>query len=66
MEAVKAVQPSRFKSHAAREANLPSSPGEKAGRVNEGFGAREEEDDVVGDDDECEDETLMVSRDVVV
>jgi hypothetical protein len=61
-----AAQPSRFKSHAARVANLPSSPGEKAGRVNAGFEAREEEDDIVVDDDEGEDGTLMVSHDGVV
>jgi hypothetical protein len=57
-----AAQPSRFKSHAARVANLPSLPGEKAGRVNEGFGAREEEDDTVVDNDEGEDGTVMLSR----
>jgi hypothetical protein len=55
-----AAQPSRFKSHAARVANLPSSPGEKAGRVNEGFGAR---DDTVVDDDEGEDGTVLLARD---
>jgi hypothetical protein len=54
-----AAQPSRFKSHAARVANLPSSPGEKAGRVNEGFGAR----DTVVDDDEGEDGTVLLARD---
>ncbi len=42
-------------------ANLPSSPGENAGRVLEGFTVRNEDEEAPDDDDEFSDVTLPVS-----
>jgi hypothetical protein len=60
LEAKNAGQPNRFKSRAADEANLPSSPGEKAGRAVDCVGVRQEEDDWAPDVDEDEvSETIL-------
>jgi hypothetical protein len=46
-----ADQPNRCKSLAAQEANLPSSLGEKVGRVKDVLGVGQGVDDMVLDDD---------------
>ncbi len=60
LEAKNAGQPNRFKSLVAHEANLPSSPGEKAVRALDGLGVRQEEDDWAPDVDKDEvSETIL-------